>query len=61
MDRPRHPHVVRTWVAERNRHPVHNIPSMKTQDLRHGAPRMAATPKAHTVPPTPHKEPDSKP
>ncbi len=49
MDRPRHPHVVRTWVVERTRHPIHSIPVPKHEDARHtpvfGIPRPVVKPK----------------
>jgi len=42
MDRPHHPNVVRTWVVERTRHPVHAALPIKREDPRHGAPRIPA-------------------
>ena len=49
MDKPRHPHVVRTWVVERTRHPVRNVPSPRAEDPRrapvHNVPQTAKPPK----------------
>ena len=58
MDKPRHPHVVRTWVVERTRHPVHTVPPRKNEDPRrppvHGVPQPAKSKKPDTkTPPEP--------
>ena len=45
MDKPRHPHVVRTWTVERTRHPIHNIPTLKREDKRFNAPLRVPGPK----------------
>lgn len=50
MDKPRHPHVVRTWTVERTRHPIHTVPLKRNEDPRrapvHGVPQPAKPKKA---------------
>lgn len=49
MDKPRHPHVIRTWAVERTRHSVRNIPGIRMDTPMHGAPRslpVTRSPKA---------------
>jgi hypothetical protein len=58
MDRPRHPHVVRTWAVERTRHPIHAIPAVKREDPHHGPPRM---PVASKLPAAPKKDKPEQP
>ncbi len=60
MDKPRHPHVVRTWAVERTRQPVRNVPGTRFEDARkgplHGIPQTSKAPKKPDVhPPEPDK------
>ena len=57
MDKPRHPHVIRTWVTGRNKHPFPAVPAPHFQPQRRSA--IPAAPKpAKPLAPEPHKEPE---
>jgi len=58
MDKPRHPHVIRTWVTGRNRHPNPTMPAHQTEGPRRssirGVPKPARPPR-----PEESKEPET--
>jgi hypothetical protein len=56
MDKPRHPNVVRTWVAGRTRHPVPSFSAPHTEDPRRGPARGRQTPPAKPAHPSGPKE-----
>jgi hypothetical protein len=58
MDKPRHPHVIRTWVAGRNRHPFPTMPAHPNEGPRRSSIRNAPKP-ARLPAPEPHKEPET--
>jgi hypothetical protein len=62
MDKPRHPHVIRTWVNPRNSsRPVRNIPTTihsGADDPRRASSRPGGT---RTQPPAPHHDENQPP
>jgi hypothetical protein len=39
MDKPRQPHVIRTWVTGQHRQPAHNLKPASTRNGPHGPER----------------------
>ena len=56
MDKPRHPHVIRTWTVERTRQPIHNLPTTSKREVS-----RPAIPRPHAKPAVPHEEVPEKP
>jgi len=57
MDKPRHPHVIRTWVTGRNKHP---FPATSAPHFQPRRPPAPAAPKPSKPPaPEAHKEPEA--